>query len=225
MSVISHSVLSYSPFLGTAAHQAPLSMGFFRQEYWTGLPFPPPGDLPDPGIKPVSPIAPALQADSLPTKPSHQLLNIEMLLTSLVRAAAPKRPPTSSPPQQLPQASPTSILLVPIGAVVHSCAPEAGTDRRVAPGGRASGPGRCEQGCPASPWAASFARFPPAGSPGSRRSPPAPQDCPGRPQSAQVHLLASGGFRPPSAASSWASGWAGAGSPRPGGPGGETRSG
>ena len=40
--------------LWTAAHQAPLSMGFSRQEYWSGLPRPPPGELPDPGIKPVS---------------------------------------------------------------------------------------------------------------------------------------------------------------------------
>ena len=40
---------------GTVAHQAPLSMGFPEQEYWSGLPLPPPGDLPDPGIKPVSP--------------------------------------------------------------------------------------------------------------------------------------------------------------------------
>ena len=47
----------------TVAHQAPLSMGFFRQEYWTGLSFPSPGDLPNPGIEPASP---ALQADSLP---------------------------------------------------------------------------------------------------------------------------------------------------------------
>ena len=39
----------------TIAHQAPLSMGFSRQEYWSGLPFPSPGDLPDPGIKPRSP--------------------------------------------------------------------------------------------------------------------------------------------------------------------------
>ena len=39
----------------TVAHQAPPSMGFSRQEYWSGLPCPPPGDLPDPGIKPVSP--------------------------------------------------------------------------------------------------------------------------------------------------------------------------
>ena len=51
----------------TIAHQASQSMGFPRQEYWSGLPFPPPGHLPDPGIKPVSP---ALQADSLPL--SHQ---------------------------------------------------------------------------------------------------------------------------------------------------------
>ena len=39
----------------TIAHQAPLSMEFSRQEYWSGLPFPPPGDLPDTGIEPVSP--------------------------------------------------------------------------------------------------------------------------------------------------------------------------
>ena len=47
------------------ACQAPLSMGFSRQEYWSGLPFPSPGDLPDPGIKLG---CPALQADSLPTE-------------------------------------------------------------------------------------------------------------------------------------------------------------
>ena len=46
--------------------QAPLSMGFSQQEYWSGLPFPPPGDLPDPGIEPVSPASSALQADFLP---------------------------------------------------------------------------------------------------------------------------------------------------------------
>ena len=48
----------------TVAHQATLSIGFSRQEYWSGLPFPTPGDLPDPGIEPGSP---ALQADYLPT--------------------------------------------------------------------------------------------------------------------------------------------------------------
>ena len=47
----------------TVACQAPLSMGFFRPEYWSELPFPSPGDLPDPGIESVSP---ALQVNSLP---------------------------------------------------------------------------------------------------------------------------------------------------------------
>ena len=49
----------------TVARQAPLSMGFSRQEYWSGLPFPSPGGLPNPGIEPMYP---ALQADSLPTE-------------------------------------------------------------------------------------------------------------------------------------------------------------
>ena len=51
--------------LWTVAHQAPLSMGFSRQEYWNGLPCRPPGHLTDPGFEPASPPAPALQADSL----------------------------------------------------------------------------------------------------------------------------------------------------------------
>ena len=50
----------------TVAHQAPPSMGFSRPEYWSGLPFPSPGDLPNPGIKPRSP---ALQADFLTSEP------------------------------------------------------------------------------------------------------------------------------------------------------------
>ena len=50
----------------TVARQAFLSMGFSKSEYWSGLPCPPPGDLPDPGIKLGSP---ALQADSLPPEP------------------------------------------------------------------------------------------------------------------------------------------------------------
>ena len=56
--------LSVTPW--TVVHQTPLSMGFSRQEYWSGLPFPSPGYLPDPGIEPRSP---AMQADSLPTEP------------------------------------------------------------------------------------------------------------------------------------------------------------
>ena len=50
----------------TVAYQASLSMGFSRQEYWSGLPFPSPGDLPDPGIEPESPV---LRADALPSEP------------------------------------------------------------------------------------------------------------------------------------------------------------
>ena len=50
----------------TVAYQAPPSMGFSRQEYWSGLPFPSPGDLPDPGIEPGSP---ALEADALTSEP------------------------------------------------------------------------------------------------------------------------------------------------------------
>ena len=52
--------------LWTVAHQAPPSMGFSRQEYWSGVPFLSPGDLPDPGIKPRSP---ALQAGALTSEP------------------------------------------------------------------------------------------------------------------------------------------------------------
>jgi len=44
-------------------------MGFFRQKYWSGLPLPPPGDLPNPGVKTTSPMSPASQVDSLPAEP------------------------------------------------------------------------------------------------------------------------------------------------------------
>ena len=55
---LSHVQLFVTPW--TIACQAPLSMGFSRQGYWSGLLFPPPGDLPDPGIKPTSLMSPAL---------------------------------------------------------------------------------------------------------------------------------------------------------------------
>ena len=57
---------SFSYLEPVVAHQAPLSMGFSRQEYWSRLPFPSPGDLPNPGIEPGSP---ALQTDLLPAGP------------------------------------------------------------------------------------------------------------------------------------------------------------
>ena len=61
---LSHVRLFATPW--TVAYQPPLSMGFSRQGYWSGLPFPSPGDLPNPGIEPGSP---ALQADALPFEP------------------------------------------------------------------------------------------------------------------------------------------------------------
>ena len=52
--LLSHVWLFVTPW--SVAHQAPSSMGFSRQEYWSGLPLPSPGDLPDPGVKPGSPV-------------------------------------------------------------------------------------------------------------------------------------------------------------------------
>ena len=60
--------------LWTVAHRDPLSMQFSRQECWSGLPCPLTGDLPDPGVKPVTPKSPALQADSLSAEPSEKPL-------------------------------------------------------------------------------------------------------------------------------------------------------
>ena len=64
MKLLSSVQLFVTPW--TVAYQALPSVGFSRQEYWSGLPFPSQGDLPDPGIEPTSP---ALQADSLPSEP------------------------------------------------------------------------------------------------------------------------------------------------------------
>ena len=59
----------------TVARQAPLFMGVSSQEYWSGLPCPPPGDFPDAGIKSASSVAPALQADFLPNEPLGEACN------------------------------------------------------------------------------------------------------------------------------------------------------
>ena len=64
----------------TVDYQAPQSMEFSRQEYWSGLPFPSPGDLPNPGIEPRS----ALQADTLPSEPPVPLVSLIYLKRSLV---------------------------------------------------------------------------------------------------------------------------------------------
>ena len=62
----------------TVAHQAPLSMKFSRQKYWCGLPFPPPGDLCNLGIKPASPVSPAFArrffTAELPRKPWNEII-------------------------------------------------------------------------------------------------------------------------------------------------------
>ena len=60
----------------TLAHQIPLSMGFPRQEYWSGLPFPPPGDLPNPRLEPESLVSPALAGGFFTTEPLGNYLKI-----------------------------------------------------------------------------------------------------------------------------------------------------
>ena len=70
----------------TVAHQAPLSTGFSRQEHWNGLPFPLPGDLPDPEIQPASPVSPALARRFFTTKPpAFYNILITLPLFSLAR--------------------------------------------------------------------------------------------------------------------------------------------
>ena len=68
------------------ALQTPLSVRFPRQEYWNGLPFPPPGDLPDPGVEPVSL---AWQADSLPAEPQGKPKNTGVGSLSLLQGIFP----------------------------------------------------------------------------------------------------------------------------------------
>ena len=57
---------------GTVAHQAPLSMGFSRQQWWVGLPCPPPGDLPNPGVEPESFMSPSLAREFFTTSATRE---------------------------------------------------------------------------------------------------------------------------------------------------------
>ena len=68
--MLSCSVISKSLLPWTVAHQAALSTGFSRQEHWSGMPFPPPGDLPNPRIEPASPVASALAGRIFTADPS-----------------------------------------------------------------------------------------------------------------------------------------------------------
>ena len=71
--VFSHSIVSHSLTPWTIARQVLLSMEFPRQENWSGLPFPTPGNLPNPGIKPTSLASPALAGEFSTTEPSGKL--------------------------------------------------------------------------------------------------------------------------------------------------------
>ena len=86
--VFSHQVMSdYSATLWTLAHQAPLIMGLPRQEYWSELPFPSPADIPNPGIKPVSPaLVGGCSTTEPPQKPIYtyiygQIMKMGQMLT------------------------------------------------------------------------------------------------------------------------------------------------
>ena len=80
MKLLSRIRLFVTPW--TVAYQAPLFMGFSRQEYWSGLPFPSPGDLPNPGIEPGSPV---LQTDALPSEPLCNKIGIEENIFNLTQ--------------------------------------------------------------------------------------------------------------------------------------------
>ena len=76
--------------LWTVAHQAPLSMGFPRQEYWNGLPCPPPGDLPDPGIKRTSLMSSALAGVFFTISTTWEVLRVLNLLKLGIRKVTDK---------------------------------------------------------------------------------------------------------------------------------------
>ena len=70
-------------------HQAPVNMGFSRQEYWSGLPFPSPGDLPDSGIEPKGPLIPALAGGFFTIEPPAKPLQINVKLLRFYNSAEP----------------------------------------------------------------------------------------------------------------------------------------
>ena len=98
--MVSDSVVSDSfGTLWTVAHQAPLSMGFSREEYWNRSLFPSPGDLPNPGINPRSP---ALHADSLPAEPQEKPKNSGVDSLSLLQPIFPTQEPPALQTDSLP---------------------------------------------------------------------------------------------------------------------------
>ena len=94
----------------TVAYQAPQSMEFSRQEYWSGLPFPSPGHLPNPGIEPGSP---PLQADALPSEPPGTLAKATPDNTEQPNVQPAPAQKEASTPTQLACRSPANLLQVP----------------------------------------------------------------------------------------------------------------
>ena len=80
----------------TVAQQAPLSRGFLRQEYWTGLPFPSPGDLLNPWIEPASPVSPSLKADSSPAEPVRKLAGVKTDMSLVISVEQNRQPEINS---------------------------------------------------------------------------------------------------------------------------------
>ena len=116
VSLVSRVWLFEAPW--TIACQAPLSVEFSRQEYWSGLPFPNPGDLPDPGMEPGSP---ALQADSLPSvsQSVQSLSRVQLFVTPWTAARQASLSITNS--RSLPK--PMSIELVMPSSHLILCRP------------------------------------------------------------------------------------------------------
>ena len=111
---LSHVRLFVTPW--SAAHQAPLSVGFSRQEYWIELPFPPPENLPDPGIEPAPLMSPALKAYSLPLRHLGSQSNHSTALKITHKTV----PMSSSPPSLLTGLN-TKASLQFVAGYCHLC--------------------------------------------------------------------------------------------------------
>ena len=107
--MLSHfSLVQLLATLWTLARQAPLSMEYSRQEYWNGLPFPPPEDLPDPGVQPTLFLCfPHWQASSLPPAPSRKHWMPSKTFPQASGAPHPQNPPTGRGHPNIPCSSPT----------------------------------------------------------------------------------------------------------------------
>ena len=104
---------SSQPYGLTVAHQVPLFMGFSSQEYWSGLPYPSPGDLPDPGIEPTPLMSPELEAGSLALAPlgKPQIVRLTSVAQSCLTFCDPMNRSTPGLPvhHQLPEFTQTLV--------------------------------------------------------------------------------------------------------------------